>query len=399
MRACRDYRTPFRTLCIIACILTSFDVSAEDTTGTTETQVRERKAIVTMDFIDVRGGPARAYQSRGRLYRNEIVRLRGESGREWVLVVSGKVRGWVPVSAFRFPREKVKADVSPERTRRLTDFEYTKEGRRTHRGQASGSGEGTMNQVPGDSDGAATSHGGIRMGASIGVGYVQRAFESNAIEASRVRQVEANSPALVSKISLDWTLSSGVRLSLDGRDFRLADVAVNYGPDMGGLVDVGIDAQDLEATIGYQHNWSSLSGSLYGSFGWFRQGYREVKPLSLFLSTASVHVGGGVRMAWATDRYEVHLKTGISTAASLEQTPLTSGQGDAFLFLLSTGLKWWFNSGFGMCIDADFHRRATDYTGASTHFDPTVTDGIQNYSRAREKDALLSITTGLLWGF
>ena len=117
------------------------------------------------------------------------------------------------------------------------------------------------------------------MGASIGVGYVQRAFESNAVEASRVRQVEANSPALVSKISLDWTLSSGVRLSLDGRDFRLADVAVNYGPDMGGLVDVGIDAQDLEATIGYQHSWSSLSGSLYGSFGWFRQGYREVKPL------------------------------------------------------------------------------------------------------------------------
>ena len=52
-----------------------------------------------------------------------------------------------------------------------------------------------------------------------------------------------------------------------------------------------------------------------------------------------------------------------------------------------------------MCIDADFHRRATDYTGTSTHFDPTVTDGVQNYSRAREKDALLSITTGLLWGF
>ena len=102
-------------------------------------------------------------------------------------------------------------------------------------------------------------------------------------------------------------------------------------------------------------------------------------------------------MAWATDRYEVHLKTGISTAASLEQTPSPVGK-DA-VFRLSTGFKWWFNSGFGMCIDADFHRRATDYTGTSTHFDPTVTDGVQNYSRAREKDALLSITTGLLWGF
>ena len=129
-----------------------------------------------MDFIDVRGGPARAYQSRGRLYRNEIVRLRGESGREWVLVVSGKVRGWVPVSAFRFPREEVEADASPERTRRLTDFEYTKEGRRTHRGKRRQRRRDDESSS-GDSDGAATSHRGIRMGASIGVGYVQRAFD------------------------------------------------------------------------------------------------------------------------------------------------------------------------------------------------------------------------------
>ena len=389
-----------RMLCISISILTSFDAFAEDTTtGARDTQVREREAIVNMDFIDVRGGPARAYQSRGRLYRNETVRLRGESGRDWVLVVSGKVRGWVPVSAFRFPREKVEVDASPERTRRLTDFEYTTEGRRTHRGQASGSGEGTVNQVPGDLYDSAISHNGIRMRASIGVGYLQRAFESNSVEASRLRQVEANSPALVSKISLDWTLPSGVRLSLDGRDFRLADVAVNYGPDMGGLVEVGIDAQDLEGTIGYQHSWSSLSGSLYGSLGWLRQGYREVKPLTLLLSTASVHVGGGLRMAWATERYEVHLKTGVSTATSIDQAPLTSGEGDALLFRLSTGLKWWFNSRFGVCMDADFHRRATDYSGASTHFDSMVSDGAQNYNRAREKDALLSVTTGLLWGF
>jgi len=362
-----------------------------------ESQIRERVAIVTDDFIDVRGGPARAYQSRGRLYRDERVKLRGESGQAWVMVVSGKVRGWVPISAFRFPRERIAPDTSVERRRRLSDFEYTDTGRRTHRGRASGSGEGTRTGVVDDEDITMQSVHHVQAGLSFGYGRIQRDFESNAVEASRLRQVNVNGHAFVSRLALHWQASPSFGLALAARDFRLASLPVDYGPDMGSVIDVDMDAQDVELSVEYGHRWSSVYAGLYGQLSWFRQGYREVEPLSVVLSTQSYNLGGGLTLAWATNTIDIKVRTGVAASASLDQLPLSSGSGSALLFRVSSVSIWWFSQTFGWAVELDFHQRNTDFSGDSTHIDEAVMGAPQNYTQAREKDGLMSASTGPRW--
>ena len=59
-------------------------------------QVRDRKARVARDFVEVRSGPAEAYSSRGRLYRNDQITVKGKPGENtWVQVVDGGPKGWV----------------------------------------------------------------------------------------------------------------------------------------------------------------------------------------------------------------------------------------------------------------------------------------------------------------
>lgn len=364
-------------------------------------QIRDRMAVIKVEFTIVRSGPADAYTSKGRLYRNDRVTVRGEPGAEWVEVITGDIKGWVTLNTLRIiPFESVRktetGTVDQGRDRRETNYRYDGRGRRLSAdGQPMGSGEGT--EAPVEKMVAETGiPTDITLSLGVGVALIDRQFFTNSNMDSLLYAVMASPLGLASRLSASWRGTPWWHLKFDLSDSRLgstrfAEPALNDGSP----VEIEADHQTLFLGSRFTYEFGVFSLGAELGIDMFRIGFQQTRPVPILLSTQSWHGAAGVIVGMTSDTLEGVVIVKTMLPLSIEQQPVTSGEPTGSAYGLSSQVRWWFSDPWGAQLDVSYTRMRVEYSGANDHVDNVSDGGPFSYDLAIETNERWTLTGGL----
>ncbi|MBV71478.1 MAG: hypothetical protein CMH52_09010 [Myxococcales bacterium] len=370
-------------------------------TAQAKTQVRDRIARVINSFVEVRAGAAKAYLSKGRIYLGELVTIRGKRGEEWVEVVSGKVRGWIPLRSVSILShediEKMKATIDPGRDRRLRDYEYDLNGRRKTDAQYTGSGEGADTPNPPSLSGTLVS--GLSVAAGAGTGQVKRHFQSNAPEQSFLRNLRFEPQTFATYFGVDWEMFPSIGLRLDLIDLRFASTELTiFTADGPQGLSIPIDAQDLNLDAYYEVMYASVGLRVLLGAHWLRFGFKDVRPTPIGLSTSTLGLTGGLAIGYRSDVLEAWLSGRYEYPLFHTQSPIGSGSESLGMTGALIDGRWWFLHQWGIGLVSHYSRRQSDYSGPNQHLDTLSSDDQSyGYTSARDTDMVWSVILCGYW--
>lgn len=368
-------------------------------------------ARVAVDFAEVRAGPGEAYVSRGRVYQGDRVELqRGADTGGWVEVLAtGDVRGWLKLRDLKIvPGEK--AEIAPKVKEQFT---YDERGRRVGPdGRPIGSGEGARRTAtPEDfdldsfEDGAAVVEPGadtplgLDLRVGVGASQIRRAFLSNAPADSLLRELSSKPLGYgvdveVAYAPIDFVAVRGLFRDVRFAETRLQTSAYNGGQPFG----LAVDAQQAELdVVGRFPILDGWVGAYAGGRFW-RQAYQELRPTPLFLTTTWIGLGAGGAAGWAFGPVDLTARGGVALPFSIEQSPVSGGEAEAFGFAAAAEVAWTFLPGFAAVGYWHIDRLTTDFTGPGTHRDTDLTpEGEGSYDVAQSIDTVHGGGIGVRW--
>ena len=249
-----------------------------------ERQIRDRIAVVKVEFATVRSGPAEAYTSKGRLYRGDQVTVRGEPGAAWVEVVAGEIPGWVNLKTLRIVpfetiRKNARGAVDQGRDRRETNYRYDKQGRRlTSDGRPMGSGEGTDAPTENMQVEVGTS-ANVTLSLGVGVALIDRQFFTNTTVDSLLYAVMASPLGMASQVSAAWQGAPWWNLRVDLSDARLGSTRFTEQNLNEGLpVEIESDHQTLFVGSQLTYGFGLFSLGAHLGLDMFRIGFQQPSP-------------------------------------------------------------------------------------------------------------------------
>ncbi|MEE2757040.1 MAG: SH3 domain-containing protein [Myxococcota bacterium] len=364
-------------------------------------QVRDRVARVLNSFVDVRAGAAEAYLSKGRIYLGELVTIRGKRGEEWVQVVSGKVRGWIPVRTVSIlsheALEKMRTKVDPGRDRRLRDYQYDLAGRRKTGEHFTGSGEGT--DTPNLEVLIDTSDLGLTVALGSGLGQIKRRFQSNAAPQSFLRELRFEPQTLATYFGIGWHIFESWGLRIDIFDQRFAETSLTIstrdGPQS---LSIPLDAQDLSLNGYYEAMFDSIGLRILIGAHWLRFGFKSVRPTPLGLSTSTLGLTSGLAIGYRSKAFESWLSGRYEFPFLHNQSPISSGPHDVGMYGALLDARWWFLDQWGLGLVSHYSSRQSDYSGSNAHVDTlSGVDQSYGYTTARDSDMVWSLILCGYW--
>jgi hypothetical protein len=370
--------------------------------GLASRQVRDRQARVIAQYVDVRAGASAAYVVNGRVYRDETFSVRGERGKKWVEVVTGKVRGWIPMEAIVILGPHgvalVGGKVDAGRDRRLRDYRYNADGRRLTRDEFTGSGEGTRTRPIQE----LSLFGEGMFTAVIGsaIGKIERVFRSNAPPDSVLADVRLKPSGLVVFADIDWSWQDWLKIRFSGSDLRWASSKVRLNAQADSAFSMSAEAQEgtADTTLSYTRPMWRISGLV--GIGMQRLKFRPTQPTVLALSTTTLGIHGGVEVAVRKSRFEGRVRICYGRTQYVSQSPLTSGNGTGDYSRLETALTYWFHSSWGLRLNGRRVARQLNFTGEGDHTDQlSDANAPYSYTRAQESDQILWLGLGVVFSF
>ncbi len=366
-------------------------------------------ARVVIDFAELRAGPGQAYVSRGRVYQgDEVEVLKGADTGGWVEVLAtGGSKGWL-----RSRDIKVVPGKQARSSRVKEEFQYDDKGRRIGPdGRPIGSGEGARRSAtPEDfdldsfEDGAAvvTPGGETDLGLLVRVGggatQIQRAFGSNAPEASLLRSLESKPLGYGFDVEVEYAPIDYVAVRALFRDVRFTETrlqtaAYNQGQPFG----LSVDAQQAELdAVGRFPILDGWVGAYVGGRFW-RQAYREIQPTPLFLTTTWIGLGAGGAAGWAFGPVDLAARGGVVLPFEISQEPQASGVPEAFGFSAGAEVAWSFMPSLAVVGHWHYGKLTTDFSGPATHIDATLQQNGATYTQAQSIDTLHGGGLGVRW--
>lgn len=367
-------------------------------------------ARVIVDYAELRAGPGKAYVSRGRVYQgDEVEVLKGADIGGWMEVLAtGGNRGWLQSRDL-----KVVPGSKSARTSKVDEqFTYDDKGRRIGAdGRPIGSGEGARRTAtPEDFDldnfeaGATTVTPGADepLGLSIRVGggatQIQRAFGSNAPGDSLLRTLESKPLGYGFDVEVGYTVFDHLAVRGLFRDVRFTETRLQTAAYNGGQpFGLAVDAQQAELdAVGRFPILDGWVGAYAGGRFW-RQGYREVQPTPLFLTTTWIGLGAGAAAGWAFGPLDVAARGGVVLPFDVSQDPQASGEASPFGFAGAAEVAYAFLPSLAVVGHWHYSRLTTDFTGPATHIDATLDREGPTYTRAQSIDSLHGGGLGIRW--
>ncbi len=365
---------------------------------------------VIVDVAELRAGPGKAYVSRGRVYQgDEVEILKGADIGGWMEVLAaGGARGWLQRDAV-----KITPGAKSTRTSRVDEqFTYDDKGRRIGPdGRPIGSGEGARRtETPEDfdldsfEDGAAVVTPGestpwglsVRLGA--GATLIRRGFNTNAPADSLLRTLESKPLGYGFDLEVGYRPIDYLAVRALFRDARFTETKLQTPTYNGGQpFGLAVDAQQAELDlVGRFPILDGWVGAYAGGRFW-RQGYRQVQPTPLFLTTTWLGLGAGGALGWAFGPVDVAGRGGIVLPFDVSQTPQSSGEADPFGFGASAEVAWSFLPQLAVVGHWHYSTLTTDFTGPATHVDATLDREGPAYSQGQSVDSLHGGGLGVRW--
>ena len=382
-------------------LLLSFGTSTgySSEAGKQSSQIRDRSAKVKARYVDVLSGPASAYTRRGRLYRGDVISIRGEPGATWVHVLDGAVKGWVPLSKltiipYATVRKSQDDEVDAGRDRRESNYAYDQDGRRrTTDGKLMGSGEGIGQEPPPPSLNLGPRKFSIDL--SVGFGQTDRRFYSNSALDSVLYGSMVAPIGLATQASAQWAITPWLSLESAITDVRLGASRVTAAPlNNGAEIEIDIDSQTALVDVLLTYPIGDFTVGGFGGVSFFRTGFTETEPVPLFLNTVvwSAVIGGSAR--YTKGDLDLRVRGAYVAPFSIQQAPNNSGTADGSGHHINGRIRWWAWGDWALAGELNVTHILVNYAGGGDHVDTVALGGPYTYSQARESTQVWGVVFG-----
>ena len=387
-------------------LLSPSDVSAQPTAGKDipiEGAIRGGKTVpgkVTAEKVDLRAGPGAAYISRGRAYRDDVVKIRRRNeGGDWVEVSAGEVRGWMRFADL----ERLRGDaartadgaVDAGRDRRQRNYRYDENGKRITAGGAPAAPvdeDAPDARAPPEGNGPSTLHIDLVIGAS----RMDRRFRSNIEPISALDVLEGGATGLSVALQVEWRPTPNLKLRGAFRDSRLGSVTLPPLPEAGferGFA-LALDAEQVELDVagGFAAGPAWLGAYVGGRL--LRHAFQQTAPFPVFLTTTygGIAAGGVARADFGP--LSVDVEGGVFLPFAVDQIPATSGEADGVGLEVRGGVAYALTRHWALTLQGSYTALTTDFEGVGSHRDVTNDLG---YDFARQEDAVIGGGLGVRW--
>ncbi len=371
-----------------------------DETASHQGQIRDRLAKVSVEKADVTSGPAEAYTRRGRVYRGDVLTVRGKPGSSWVEIMSGDVRGWIRLSKLTIiPYGQIRKDkggqVDAGRDRRETNYSYDAQGRRRHTGGGlMGSGEGTQteDQRPETSE----EERSVYIDVGVGIGQVDRKFYSNSSMLSVLYGSAVAPVGLSTYLDAQWRPSRWFSVTGSLQDVRLGSSRVTAPPlNEGAPIEIAVDSQTSLAALHIHYSTPQLTVGGFTGVHLFRTGFQETKPVPLFLDTVVWSGVFGAKARYQLGAIEFDVQAGLLVPLSVHQEPKSSGQDTASGHHISAHVRWWALNNWALNLHLNVDKIYVEYQGDNDHIDTVTEGGPYTYTQARESTQVWTFGLGV----
>lgn len=371
-----------------------------------EGSIRGAKTVpgkVTAEKVELRAGPGAAYISRGRAYRDDLVKIRRRNeGGDWVEVSAGDVRGWMRFADLKRLTGDAARDATgamdPGRDRRQRNYRYDANGRRiTASGAPVGAGSDPEDRPGATARVEPTAAGSQwRIDVVVGASRLDRRFRSNIEPVSALDVLEGGATGLALSLQAEWQPSPFFKLRGAFRDSRLGSVALAALPEAGfaQAFSLSLDAQQVELDAAGGVDLGPIWVGAYGGLRMVRHAFQQTAPFPVFLTTTylGIGVGGAARARFGA--LSVHLEGGSVLPFDASQSPATSGTADALGQEVRGAIAFALTDTWALVAEGQWFAVTTDFEGPGSHRDLTNDLG---YDTARQEDAIITGGLGVRW--
>ncbi|MGK0359460.1 MAG: hypothetical protein ACI9U2_001762 [Bradymonadia bacterium] len=357
-------------------------------------------AKVTAEKVDLRAGPGAAYISRGRAYRDDLVKIRRRNeGGDWVEVSAGEVRGWMRFADLKRVRgdaaRTADGAVDAGRDRRQRNYRYDEDGKRITAGGAPAAGP-DPEDAPDAPTQPASAAPVIHLDVVIGASRMDRRFRSNIEPKSALDVLEGGATGLSVALLAEWLPTPNLKLRGAFRDSRLGSVTLPALPAAGferGF-SLSLDAQQVELDVAGGFSAGPLWLGAYVGGRLLRHAFQQTAPFPVFLTTTygGVAAGGVARAAFGS--LSVDIEGGVFLPITIDQAPATSGEGDAIGVEVRGSVVYALSPHWALMVHGNYTAITADFEGVGSHRDVTNDLG---YDFARQEDAVIGGGLGMRW--
>jgi hypothetical protein len=390
---------------LLGCLLAG-SALAQPTAGSdipVEGSIRGTKTVpgqVTAEKVELRAGPGAAYISRGRAYRDDVVKIRRRNeGGDWVEVTAGDIRGWMRFADLKRltgdAARDAKGKMDAGRDRRQRNYRYDENGRRI---TANGAPAGTTISDRADEDAPlpAESPSAVRIDVVIGASRLDRRFRSNVEPVSALDVLEGGATGMSISLQTEWQPSPYFKLRGAFRDSRLGSVTLAALPEAGfeQAFDLALDAQQVELDAAGGIDLGPIWLGAYGGLRVVRHAFQQTAPFPVFLTTTYVGIAAGGAARARFGPLSIHLEGGSVLPFDASQTPATSGGADAVGQEVRGAIAFALTDAWALVAEGQWFVVTTDFEGPGSHRD--VTNDLA-YDVARQEDAVITGGLGVRW--
>ena len=352
-------------------------------------------------------GPGSLYKTRGRVYRDEPLRLIRSRGRDWVEIerVGGGAHGWLRHDLVRLRDASHSGSTSPNIERERSPYRYDQRGRRVDEHGYQGSGEGTREGTTRHPlQPALRSPRPFELVSMLGVGRVFRSFQSDIAVESSLESLAGGSLMFHSAIELRWRPLRWLRVFTQFSDWRGGSVAVSAPTGLEEYPDFSLALQAQRWRVGAWAGYSLarwLWGGLSISYDGLRSDFQQVSSYNLFLSQIhhTAQIGIALSADWPESGYLLRFEAGALFPWDTAQSPLTSGlrqAGNGWAMRLEGGPS--LTEQLRLLLRFEFATVQRTFSGPSTQSE-SLRDPPIGYDEAESEDQLWALTLALSWGF
>lgn len=367
-----------------------------------EGSIRGGKTVpgkVTAEKVELRAGPGAAYISRGRAYRDDLVKIRRRNeGGDWVEVSAGDVRGWMRFADLKRLRgdaaRTADGAIDAGRDRRQRNYRYDENGKRI---TADGAPGGPDREDAPDAPIAGTPTPSVlHIDVLIGASRMDRRFRSNIEPVSALDVLEGGASGLNIAVQAAWQPTPNLRLRGAFRDSRLGSVTLAALPEAGfeQAFALSLDAQQFELDIAAGFGVGPAWLGAYAGARMLRHAFQQTAPFPVFLTTTygGVAAGGSARADFGA--LSVDVEGGVFLPFAVDQTPATSGEPDGVGLEVRGAVAYAVDPAWAVLLYGTYTALTTDFDGVGSHRDVTNDLG---YDFARQEDAVIGGGLGVRW--